>query len=65
MRAGADQAKESAGNAGEMINEYLQQNQAPVVRKDEVEAFSEAVDETRDWADTLESRIQQLEDSAE
>jgi len=65
LRAGADQARESAGNAGEMISEYLQQNQAPVVRKDEVEAFSEAVDETRDWAETLESRLQQLEDSAE
>lgn len=65
LRAGADQARESAGNAGEMISEYLQQNQAPVVRKDEVEAFSEAVDETRDWAETLESRIQQLEDAAE
>ena len=34
-----------------MISEYLQQNQAPVVRKDEVEAFSEAVDESRDWAE--------------
>jgi ubiquinone biosynthesis protein UbiJ len=65
MRAGAEQARESAGSAGEMISEYLQQNQAPVLGKDEFEVFSESVDETRAWADTLESRIKQLKDSTE
>jgi ubiquinone biosynthesis protein UbiJ len=65
MRAGAEQARESAGSAGEMISEYLQQNQAPVLGKDEFEVFSESVDETRAWADTLESQIKQLEDSTE
>jgi ubiquinone biosynthesis protein UbiJ len=65
LRAGAEQARESAGNAGEMISEYMQQSQAPVVRKEEVAAFSEVVNETRDRAETLESRIQKREDSAQ
>ena len=64
LRAGAEQARESAGDAGEMISEFLQQNQSPVVRKDEVEAFTEEVDDTRDWIDSLEERVSELEDPA-
>ena len=64
LRAGAEQARESAGSAGEMISEFLQENQSPVVRKDEVEAFAEEVEDSRDWLNELENRIRELEDSA-
>jgi len=65
LRAGAEQARESAGSAGVMISEYLQQNQSPVVGSDEVEAFAEAVEEASEWAESLENRILELEESAE
>jgi ubiquinone biosynthesis protein UbiJ len=65
LKAGAEQARESAGNAGEMISEYLQQNQSPVVGKDEFAEFGEAVKESSELADDLERRFQRLEDSAE
>jgi len=65
LKAGAEQARESAGNAGEMISEYLQQNQSPVVGKDEFAEFGEAVKESGELADDLERRFQRLEDSAE
>ncbi|MFC1688053.1 SCP2 domain-containing protein [Pseudomonadota bacterium] len=64
LRAGAEQARESAGQAGVMISEYLQQNQSPVVRNDEVEAFAEDIESAREWAESLESRIQDLEESS-
>lgn len=65
LRAGAEQARESAGSAGVMISEYLQQNQSPVVGSDEIEAFAEAVEEASEWAESLENRILELEESAE
>ena len=64
LRAGAEQARESAGNAGEMLSEYMQQNHSPVVRNDEFKAFSEEIEDTRDWLEDLESRMRELEDSA-
>ena len=62
LRAGAEQAKASAENAGEMLNEYMQQNQGPVIRSSDLEKFAEAVDETRDSVDQLEDRIRQMEE---
>ena len=64
LRAGAEQARESAGNAGEMLSEYMQQNHSPVVRNEEFKAFSEEIEDTRDWLEDLESRMRELEDSA-
>ena len=64
LRAGAEQARESAGSAGEMISEFLQENQSPIVRKDEVSTFAEEVEDSRDWLNELENRVQEMEDKA-
>jgi ubiquinone biosynthesis protein UbiJ len=65
LRAGAAQARDSAENAGEMIGEYLQQNQGPVIRREEFEAFSAAVEDAREAVDQLEARIRRMEESEE
>jgi len=65
LRAGVEQARDSAENAGEMISEYLQQNQGPVIRRDEFEEFAGAIEEIRDWADRLEATIRKIEESQE
>ena len=60
IRAGAEQARESAGNAGEMISEFLDSAESPVAREDELSQFAEAVDETREAVEELEARVRQL-----
>ena len=60
IRAGAEQARESAGNAGEMISEFLDSADGPVARADELSQFAEAVEETRDAVEALDARIRQL-----
>jgi ubiquinone biosynthesis protein UbiJ len=44
-----------------MFSEYMEQNQAPVIRNEELEEFAEAIEETRHSVDLLESRIRRLE----
>jgi len=63
LRAGAEQARDTAENAGSMISEYLEQNQAPVIRREELDDFAGAVDETKRLADLLEDRIRSLEEA--
>jgi ubiquinone biosynthesis protein UbiJ len=65
LRAGAEQAKDTAGNAGEMISEFMQQNQSPVIGRDEMEEFAEVVEETRDSVERLEARISRMEEAGE
>ena len=65
LRAGMEQAKDNAENAREMISEYVQQNQGPVIRREEMEEFSATVEDTRDWAGRLETRIGEMEESQE
>jgi len=65
LRAGAEQARDTAENAGSMLSEYLEQNQAPVIRGEELDDFAEAVDHTRRSAERLESRIRRLENPEE
>ena len=65
FRAGVEQAKDNAENAREMIIEYVQQNQGPVIRREEMEEFSATVEDTRDWAERLETRIGEMEESQE
>ena len=60
IRAGAEQARESAGTAGEMITEFLDSAESPVAREDELSQFAEAVDETRKAVEELEARVKQL-----
>ena len=65
LRAGAEQARDAAENAGDMISEYLQQNQGPVIRREEIEEFSQSVADASDSVDRLEARIRQREESQE
>jgi len=57
LRAGARQVKASAGNAGDMLSEYLQSSKGPLVRAGEVEAFSAAVEELHTATERLEARL--------
>jgi ubiquinone biosynthesis protein UbiJ len=61
LKAGAEQARNTAENANSMLTEYLEQNQAPVIRREELEDFAAAVEETRESVDLLESRIRRVE----
>jgi len=63
LRAGAEQARDTAENAGSMISEYFEQNPAPVIRRDELDDFAGTVDETKHSADLLEDRIRSLEEA--
>lgn len=65
LRAGAEQARESASSAGEMISEYLQEKHSPVVRKAEVDELTESIEDSLDWLNELEQRISELEESSE
>ena len=67
IRSGAEQVKEAAENAGEMISEFLQRAEGPLVQAPDIQAFSDAVDETRDAVDRLEARLRLMQeaDSAE
>jgi len=64
LRAGAEQARESAESAGEMISEYLQGNQGPLLRPEELQEFTDEVEETRDAVDRFEERIRRVEDQS-
>jgi len=63
LKAGVQQARESAGSASQMVNEYMEQNQAPVIRREELDEFAGAVEEAREAMEALESRIHQLEEA--
>ena len=65
LRAGVEQAKDNAENAREIISEYVQQNQGPVIRQEEIEEFGAAVEDTRESAEHLEARIREMEESQE
>lgn len=62
LRAGIGQAKDSASTAGEMISEYLQQNESPVIGRDELNDFAETVEDTRDWCEELDARLNAMEE---
>lgn len=64
LRTGAEQVRESAGSAGEMISEYLTSRQSPVAQADEIREFVEDVDDARDAADQLEVQLAEIEKAA-
>lgn len=61
LRAGADQARESATSAGEMIGEFLNQQQSPVARAEELQEFAEGVRKASATADRLDEIMDTLE----
>jgi len=65
LRAGAGQVKDTAGTAGEIISEFLTSRQSPVAQADEIREFVEAVDETCDDVERLETCLDELEQAAE
>lgn len=60
LRAGAEQVRASAGQAGDMLSEYLQRRQGPLVRAEELDDFTEGVEQLREAAARLESRVRKL-----
>lgn len=60
LRAGAEQFRQSAENAGEMLGEYLRRPRGPVVPAAEAEAFGAGVDAVARAAERLEARAREL-----
>lgn len=65
LRAGADQLQRTAGDAGEMLREYLQGPRGPVARAEEIETFGAAVDDLREAVDRLQARLAGDQDAPE
>ena len=57
LRSGSEQAREAAGNAAEMVSEYLKRDTGPLVQSADIKTFADAVDETRDAVERLEARL--------
>jgi ubiquinone biosynthesis protein UbiJ len=63
IRSGSEQAKEAAGNAAEMVSEFLKRDSGPLVQSAEIKKFADAVDETRDAVERLEARIRIMQET--
>jgi ubiquinone biosynthesis protein UbiJ len=63
LRTGAEQAAEAASSAGEMITQFLQRGEGPLVEVADIREFADAVDETRDAVERLEAKLQMMQDS--
>ena len=57
LRAGADQARRNAAEAGEMVREFVSRDGGPVVREDELVRFTAGVDDLDDALRRLEQRL--------
>ncbi len=62
LRAGMEQARGTAESAGSMLSEYMEQNQSPVIRREEFDEFAEEVEDTRQFMEQLEARIRSMEE---
>jgi ubiquinone biosynthesis protein UbiJ len=62
LRAGMEQARGTAESAGSMLSEYMEQNQSPVIRREEFDEFAEVVEDTRQFMEQLEARIRSMEE---
>jgi len=65
LRAGMEQARGTAESAGSMLSEYMEQNQSPVIRREEFDEFAEEVEDTRQSMEQLEDRISSMEKEKE
>ena len=63
LRAGAEQAREAATQASDMVTEFLKRADGPLVKLADVKSFSDAVDETRDAVERLEAKIRLLQEA--
>jgi ubiquinone biosynthesis protein UbiJ len=64
IRAGVEQARGTADNAGEMFSDFLQREDGPLVSPEELKSFADAVDEARDAVERLEARLRLVAESA-
>ena len=62
LRAGAEQFRQSAESAGEMLGEYLRRPRGPVVQAAEAKDFAEEVDDLAEAVRRLEARAGRLAD---
>ena len=62
IRSGSEQAKEAAGNAAELVSEFLKRESGPLVQSADIKKFADAVDETRDAVERLEARIRVMKE---
>lgn len=60
LRAGAEQLRTSAGSAGEMLGDYLRRPRGAVAQGEEIEAFSDSVEEVLDSISRLQARLRKL-----
>lgn len=63
LRAGAEQAREAATHASEMVTEFLKRADGPLVQVADVRSFADAVDETRDAVERLEAKIRLMQEA--
>jgi len=63
IRSGSEQAREAAGNAAEMISEFLKRDTGPLVPAADIKIFADAVDETRDAVERLEARLRIMQEA--
>ena len=62
LRAGAEQFRQSAESAGEMLGEYLRRPRGPVVQAGEAGQFADEVDDLTEAIRRLEARAGKLAD---
>jgi ubiquinone biosynthesis protein UbiJ len=65
LKAGAEHARESAGAAGEMVEEFISREGGPLVRDAELEAFAGEVEEARSRLERLQQRLAELAGNGE
>lgn len=63
LRAGAAQARESAGTAGEILDEFLKSRQSPIAATEELRSFGEAVDDAASVMKEFEERLRKLSEN--
>ncbi len=65
LKAGAEHARESAGAAGEMVEEFIKREGGPLVRESELADFVGDIEETRDALEDLERRLAEMTGAGE
>mgnify|MGYP001820679901 CR=1 FL=1 len=65
LKAGAEHAKESAGAAGEMVEEFINREGGPIIRETELQEFAGEAEDVRSAIESLEERLAGLTGSGE
>ena len=65
LKAGAEHARESAGAAGEMVEEFINREGGPLIREPEFEGFAGEIEDARSTLEQLEKRLSEMADPGE